>query len=183
MKSSIIAAVRTEQELTAALEAAVETVFYLTPSVFTLAPAVEKAHARGKRLFIHMDLAEGIGKDRAGLQLVKNMHVDGIISSRGSIIKMAKEAGLFTVQRFFLVDSHSVETIVETIKSVKPDMAEIMPAVVPKVMTSLKEKVSIPMIAGGLIDSRDEIERAIESGAAAVSIGKKEFWEAGQCTQ
>ncbi|MBE7062543.1 MAG: glycerol-3-phosphate responsive antiterminator [Ruminococcaceae bacterium] len=178
MHGKIIAAVRTEQELSDALLSAVDTVFYLTPSVFTLAPAVEKAHARGKKLFIHMDLTEGVGKDRAGLQLVKNMHADGIISTRGSIIKMAKEAGLFTVQRFFLVDSHSVETIVETIKSVKPDMAEIMPGVVPKVMTSLKGTVPIPIIAGGLIDSREEIEKAIEGGAAAVSIGKKEFWEA-----
>ena len=92
------------------------------------------------------------------------------------LIKLAKEVGLFTVQRFFLVDSHSVETILETIKSVKPDMAEVMPGVVPKVIADLKEKVTIPVIAGGLIDSRDEIKLALQSGAAAVSIGKKEFW-------
>lgn len=176
MQGKIIAAVRTEPELAEALRTAVETVFYLTPSVFTLAPAVEKAHAEGKKLFVHMDLTEGIGKDRAGLQLVKNMHADGIISTRGSMIKMAKEAGLFTVQRFFLVDSHSVATIVETVKAAKPDMLEIMPGVVPKVIARLKNETGVPVIAGGLIDSTLEIEGALAAGAAAVSIGKKEFW-------
>lgn len=176
MKGSIIAAVRTERELATALDTAVETVFYLTPSVFSLAPSVEKAHARDKKIFIHMDLAEGIGKDRAGLQLVKNMHTDGIISTRGSIIKMAREMGLATVQRFFLVDSHSVATIAETVKAVKPDKIEIMPGVVPKVIAHLKKETEVPLIAGGLIDSQEEIEKALAAGAAAVSIGKKEFW-------
>ncbi len=176
MKSKVIAAVRTEQEVLSALETAVETVFYLAPSVFSLGPAVEKAHQRGKQIFIHMDLAEGIGKDKAGLQLVKNMHVDGIISTRSGMIKMAKEIGLFTVQRFFIVDSHSVDTTLETIKASRPDMAEIMPGVVPKVIASLKEKTPVPIIAGGLIDSSEEVEKALCSGAAAVSIGKAEFW-------
>lgn len=176
MQGNIIAAVRTEEEVHAALESDVNTVFFLAPGIFNLTKTVEKIHAKGKKLFIHMDLAEGIGKDRAGLQLVRNLHVDGIISTRSGLIKLAKEVGLFTVQRFFLVDSHSVETILETIKSVKPDMAEVMPGVVPKVIADLKEKVTIPVIAGGLIDSREEIENALRSGAAAVSIGKKEFW-------
>lgn len=176
MKSKVIAAVRTEKEVLAALETAVETIFFLAPSVFSLGPAVEKAHGRGKQIFIHMDLAEGIGKDRAGLQLVKNMHVDGIISTRSSMIKMAKEIGLFTVQRFFIVDSHSVDTTLETIKAARPDMAEIMPGVVPKVIARLKEKTGVPIIAGGLIDSGEEIEKVLCSGAAAVSIGKTEFW-------
>lgn len=177
MKGKIIAAVRTEKEVRAALETGVETIFYLAPSIFSLPPAVEKVHGGGKQIFIHMDLAEGIGKDRAGLQLVKNLHVDGIISTRSGMIKMAKEIGLFTVQRFFIVDSHSVDTTLETIKASRPDMAEIMPGVVPKVIARLKAQTAVPIIAGGLIDSDEEIEKAFCSGAAAVSIGKAEFWE------
>ncbi len=176
MIGKVIAAVRTEKEVLEALESPVDTVFFLAPGVFTLGSVVERAHARGKRLFIHMDLAEGIGKDKMGLKLAKNLHIDGIISTRSAMIKMAKEVGLYTVQRFFIMDSHSIDTTLETIKATRPDMMEIMPGVLPKVITRLRGETEIPLIAGGLIDSRAEIETAIEHGAMAVSIGKKEFW-------
>ena len=40
--------------------------------------------------------------------------------------------GLFTIQRFFIVDSHSVDTAVESIRIGKPDVVEIMPGVIGK---------------------------------------------------
>ncbi len=177
MEGKIIAAVRTEEELSRALLSGVDTIFFLAPTVFNIASAVERAHQKGKRLLLHMDLAEGIGRDKLGLRLVKNMHADGIISTRASMIKMAKELGLYTVQRFFLVDSHSVDTMIETVKTAKPDMAEIMPGVVPKVISRFRKETGVPVICGGLIETKKEMEEAFFGGAAAVSIGKKEFWE------
>ena len=176
MKGKIIAAVRTEEELSRALLSETEIIFFLAPTVFNTASVVERAHRKGKKLLIHIDLAEGIAKDKLGLQLVKNMHADGIISTRQGMIKIAKELGLYTVQRFFLVDSHSVDTIIETVKTAKPDMAEIMPGVVPKVISHIHRETGVPVICGGLIDTQREIEEAFSGGAAAVSIGKEEFW-------
>ena len=129
-----------------------------------------------KKIFIHLDLADGIGKDRAGVSFVKEVGVDGIISTRANIIKFAREEKLFTVQRFFVVDSQSIATAVETVKSSKPDMVEIMPGVVEKVIKGMKEKTGVPVIAGGLIESQQEIENALNAGATAISTGKKEFW-------
>ena len=57
------------------------------------------------------------------------------------------------------------------------DMIEVMPGTVTKVITSLKTKTEIPIIAGGLIETRQEIDEAMNSGAAGVSTGKKELWE------
>lgn len=176
MEAKIIAAVRTEEEFSDALLSDVETIFFLAPTIFNTAAAVERAHQNGKRLLLHMDLAEGIGRDKLGLRLVKNMHADGIISTRAGMIKMAKEMGLYTVQRFFLVDSHSVDTVIETVKSAKPDMAEIMPGVVPKVIARIRKETGVAVICGGLIETKEEIKEAFCGGAAAVSIGKKEFW-------
>lgn len=172
----IIAAVRNERELEAARNSRIKMIFYLSPNILTLEENVKAVHAAGKKIFLHMDLAEGIGKDKPGLVYVKQLGVDGIISTRVNIIKAAREAGLFTVQRFFIVDSQSVATSLESIKASKPDMIEVMPGIVTKVIADLKADLNIPIIAGGLIETRREIEEAIHSGASAVSTGKQELW-------
>jgi len=172
----IIAAVRTERELELAIQSGATTIFYLSPNILTLEQVVKDVHAAEKKIFLHMDLAEGIGKDKAGLLYVKQHGVDGIISTRVNIIKAAREAGLFTVQRFFIVDSQSVNTTLEGIRASKPDMIEIMPGTVTKVIADLKNKLNIPIIAGGMIESRLEARDALQSGATAVSTSKRELW-------
>lgn len=176
-KCAVIAAVRSESELDAALCSKVQMIFDLCPSILTLGKVIEKAHASGKKLLIHLDLAEGIGKDKCGIEYAKIMGVDGIISTRVNIIRSAKELGLFTVQRFFIVDSHSIRTTLDSLRTSKADMIEIMPGVVYKVIKELCSLTGVPIIAGGIIDSRDEVEKALASGASAISTGKKELWE------
>lgn len=172
----IIAAARSEAEVRAAAESGVEMIFMLAPNILELSTQVEVAHKAGKKFFIHLDLAEGIGKDEFGIEYAKEQGVDGIISTRTNVIKLAKKAGLFTVQRFFILDSQSVDTTIETAKASKADMIEIMPGVVSKVIRKLKGEVLVPIVAGGLIETADEINDAISAGAAAISSGKKEFW-------
>lgn len=172
----VIAAVRTAEEFAAAAESEVGIIFQLAPNIETLKSQVEFAHGKGKKLFIHIDLAEGIGKDEYGIKFAGKLGVDGIISTRTGMIKLAKNAGLFTVQRFFIVDSHSVETTVESVKSSKADMIEIMPGTVTKIIGRLKNRLNMPIVAGGLIETDEEAENALKNGAAAVSTGKKEIW-------
>ncbi len=125
---------------------------------------------------MHIDFAEGVGRDRAGLLFIQNLGIDGIISTRANIIRMAREFGLATVQRFFIVDSHSVDTAVESIKVSKPDTIEIMPGILPRTITKFKERVKMPVIAGGLIETKGDIIGAIAAGASAISTAKKELW-------
>lgn len=174
---AVIAAVRNIESLKVAVDSSVEVIFDLAPNIFNLKEKVETVHKAGKKLFIHIDLAEGIGKDRTGIEFAKRMNVDGIISTRSNLIKTASEMGLLTVQRFFIIDSHSVATTTDALKNSKTDMIEVMPGVVSKVIKDLKERISQPIIAGGLIDEASEIKMAIDSGAAAVSTGAADFWE------
>ncbi len=175
-RNAVIAAVRTEEEVMEVLETNVRMIFYLCPDLHTLESIVEKVHKSDKKILIHFDLATGIGKDRSGLQFVKGIGVDGIVSTRVNIIKMAREVGLFTVQRFFIVDSHSVDTTIDALKASKADMIEIMPGVIPKVISDLKSKFDLTIIAGGLIETKEEVITAIKSGATAVSTGKRSLW-------
>ena len=172
----VIAAVRTTDELSAAIKSDVKIIFDLSPDILSLSENIKNVHAAGKKFFIHIDLASGIGKDESGIKFAKAAGVDGIISTRVNIIRMARDLGIFSVQRFFAVDSHSIGTTVSAIKASKPDMIEIMQGILYKVIGNLCEKTDIPVIAGGLIDSAEEVEFAVKSGATAVSTGKEELW-------
>ena len=172
----IIAAVRSNEELVLAANSSVEIIFMLAPNIADLKEQADLIHKAGKKIYIHLDLAEGIGKDEYGIRFAKEQGVDGIISTRTNIIKLAKKEGLFTVQRFFIVDSHSVYTTIESAKSSKADMIEFMPGTVSKVIDRLKKELDIPIVAGGLIETAEEIEEAIMCGAVAISTGKKQFW-------
>ena len=76
-----------------------------------------QAHAVGKYVMVHIDLAEGIGKDRAGIEFLAGCGVDGIISTRSQIIRFAKDLHLLTVQRFFALDSKGMESIDDAIRN------------------------------------------------------------------
>jgi glycerol uptake operon antiterminator len=55
-------------------------------------------------------------------------------------------------------------------------MIEIMPGVVPKVITRISAQTKRPVIAGGLIETEEEVKEILNSGAAAISTGKKALW-------
>lgn len=173
----VIAAVRCDEDFDRALNSDVKVIFVLSSTVLEVASMALMAKRAGKRMFIHMDLCEGVGKDKAGVEFLKNAGVFGIISTRVNIIRFAREAGLKTVQRFFIVDSHSVDTTLEGLKSGKPDMMELMPGTVTKIISRIREKSQIPIIAGGLIETKAEVSDAMLCGAYAVSTGNKNLWE------
>jgi len=101
----------------------------------------------------------------------------GIISTRPALIKTANEAGLKTVQRIFLLDTQSVDSAATMLKS-RPNMAEVMPGVVPgRVIEKICTEAGVSVIAGGLIATEEEVMLAISAGAMAVSTGKKELWD------
>ena len=89
---------------------------------------------------------------------------------------MAKEEGLLTVQRFFIVDSKAILTAYDAINASNPDMVEIMPGLMPEIIKKFVEKVKPSIIAGGLISTREQIEQALKAGASAISTGKEELW-------
>ena len=153
----------------------VEVLFHLSANIMTIESDIKKAKANNKYIFVHIDLAEGIGKDRTGIKWLSQLGADGIISTRAQLIKSAKECGLTTIQRFFVLDSKGMGSISEMIDATRPDLIEIMPGVIPKALSLFSEK-GIPVIAGGLIETKAEVTAALSSGAVAVSTGKSNLW-------
>ena len=172
--SPVIAAVG-EDGFEVALLSPSEVIFCLHASILTVAQCVEKAHAAGKVIFVHIDLADGIGRDRAGLAYLASIGVDGVISTRTQLVRQAREVGLLTVQRFFALDSQGLASMEETLGGATTDLIEIMPGVIGKVIARVASG-STPVIAGGLIETKDELLAALSHGALAVSTGKQELW-------
>jgi glycerol uptake operon antiterminator len=173
----VIAAVREEYDLETALRSPVTTIFLLHSDIFSLKGCVGKIRDYGKIVFIHFDLIEGLGKDQKALRyLAQTVAPDGIMSTRSSFVKYARQEGMIAIQRAFLVDSQSYNTMQKTIHSVEPDMIEIMPAVMPGILKRVCGSINIPVIAGGLIDTKEDIMEILNTGVLAISTGKKELW-------
>lgn len=175
-KGKVIAAVRNSEQLALAAESGVDIIYMLSTNIVDLEEHIALAHGGGKRIFVHLDLAEGIGKDEYGIRYIKERGADGIITTRANIIKLAKKVGIACVQRFFIIDSQSVATTAEVVRASKADMIEIMPGTVTKVIAQLSRELNVPIVAGGLLETYEEVEVALASGAAAVSTGKRELW-------
>lgn len=158
-----------------AIHSPAKVLFYLSADIMTVLDRIRQAHAAEKVLLIHADLAEGIGKDRAGIRFLAANGVDGIISTKTQLIRFAKEQELLTVQRFFALDSKGLESTEDILRSTNPHTMELMPGVIGKAIERFSHG-NIPVIAGGLIQTKAEVMDALGCGATAVSTGQQELW-------
>ena len=172
----IIAAVKNEEDFSASLSSEVQTIFMLSSNILTVEDYARRAHEGGKLLFVHMDFVDGLSKDAAGVRYLATKNIDGIISTRSNIISVAADCGIPTVQRFFMIDSRSLDTALESLRASKASMVEIMPGIAYKAITKMRSSINIPIIAGGLIEQKEEIFSALSSGASMISTGKRELW-------
>ena len=173
-QNPVIAAVG-EDKWEAALTSPAQVLFHLAAELTTVKERIEQAHKAGKLLLIHIDLAEGIGKDRVGIRYLADCGVDGIISTKAQLIRYAKEQGLLTVQRFFALDSKGMESIEEMLRITNPHLMEIMPGVIGKAIRRFSQG-RVPVIAGGLVQTKQEVTEALGCGATAVSTGQQALW-------
>lgn len=176
----VIAAVREQADAAKAAKSPVAAVFLLGGSILTLEETVRMLKEAGKPVFIHMDLCEGLGRDAAAVRwCARNLRPDGMISTKSQLLHAAKEEGLITIQRMFLMDSASLLSGMRLMKGNPPDMVELMPGLVPKAIRAVSGKLSIPVIAGGMITEADEVAGALRAGALAVSTSDQVLWRMG----
>ena len=175
-ENPIIAAPRSDEAFYEAINSPVGIIIILNGNLETLEQYVLSAHEKGKIIIIHIDLCGGLGKDIYALKHLKKIGADGIASTKSHLIKSAKELGLVALQRFFIVDSQSLYTAYENIRQTKPDMIEIMPGIMPRVIKEIKNHVALPVVAGGLISQREDIIEALGAGASGISTAKENLW-------
>lgn len=174
----VIAAIKDENGLRDCLESDCQVVFILYGNVCNISSIVGKIKEKGKTAIVHMDLISGLSSKEIAVNFIKETtEADGIISTKPLIVRRAKELGLLTIQRFFIIDSIALENAKRQIELYKPDCVEIMPGVMPKILRIMRGFVQMPIITGGLLTDKGDVITALSSGADAISTTKKELWE------
>ena len=179
MANPVIAAVRDFSGLYSALKSPVEFVFLLDASLMNIRQRVQQIKGAGKKAFVHLDMVAGLGKDAGALEFLwEDCRPDGVILTKPNMIQTARHLGFITVQRLFVLDSLSVQTGLKIANESRPDFIEVMPgAVVAKIIAQIRKKSSVPVIAGGLVENRDEVAELLKAGALAVSTSKTDLWK------
>ncbi len=173
----VIAAVKNEQQLKLALKSECETVFLLFGDLLNIGDLTRMVRDSGKKAIVHIDLVNGLSSREVAVDFIaKTTCADGIISTKPQLIKRAKELGLFTVLRVFVIDSKAFENISRDRIAVEPDVMEILPGIMPQVITTICKMIPTPIIAGGLISQKKDILAALDAGAIAVSTTNQEIW-------
>lgn len=173
----VIAAVKDEAHLEAALESNSALIFLLTGSIFNLQGLVEEIHRAQKRVFVHVDLLEGFSRDAVSLKYIhEQIAPEGIITTRPSLVKRAVEFSAFAIRRVFIFDSLSMETAIESIKGTRVDAVEVLPGTIPKTIRRIVEETKAPLIAGGLFEDKSDVIEALKAGAMGVSTSNRQLW-------
>lgn len=177
-KKPVIAGVKNVEDALRAVELQVEILFFLTGTLFDLQELVRYDLEPRPLIFAHVDLLQGIGKDQWGLRfLAREVGVDGILTTRSQLVKAAKKEGLLAVQRLFVLDSEALKTGLSIVTASAPDAVEILPALIlPHIHQRLPVAELPPIIAGGLIETVDEVRAVLKTPARAVSTSRKELW-------
>lgn len=68
----------------------------------------------------------------------------------------------------------SLATGIKSVKDTKPDAIEVMPVIASKLM--LKDQASVPIIAGGLISTKNDVIETLSTGVLAVSTSSENLW-------
>ena len=102
---------------------------------------------------------------------------DGIISTHPNLIRHAHTLGLLTIQRAFVLDSLSLDTLFSQQSLCQPDFIEVLPGIMPPIITEISQKTQTPLIAGGLIRTKQDVLSAMNAGAAAVSTSARSVWK------
>lgn len=178
VESQMIASVKNEEDLQHALTSNCNIVFLLTGNLMTIADYIQQLRVANKHVFLHLDFIDGLSNSKNALNYVAEYwNPTGIITTKSHIVKMAKEVGLLTIQRIFLLDWAAINKGIEMVKSCKPDAVEILPGIIPKIIDQLSRDLEFPIIAGGLISDISEVHAALEAGALAVSSGDPAMWK------
>ena len=176
-ENPVIAAVKDMSGLNEALNSDVDIIFVLFGDIMSVKDISNKISSKDKLGIIHIDLVEGLSNKEVAIKFVKETtSFSGIITTKSNLIKLAKSYGLFAIQRFFVFDTISLNNSKNHAIS-DCDAIEILPGVIPKVIKNIAANTKRPVVAGGLIDSKEDVIMALNAGATCVSTSKAEIWE------
>ena len=176
-ENPIIMAIKDDEGFQASLKLdEARIVFVLYGEVATIADITGQLKAAGKMVMGHMDLIAGLSTREEAVDFIaKYTKADGVISTRFEQIKRGKQLGLSTIYRIFVIDSKALSNLNRHIADYA-DIVEILPGLMPKIISRMRKKMGVPIIAGGLIAEKEDVIQALNAGAVAISTTNEDVW-------
>lgn len=135
---------------------------------------VDAAHAKGKKVFFHMDLLQGLTNDEYGCEYSCQMlKADGVISTKAKVLSTAKKNLCLAILRLFLIDTKSLKKGIALCQAVKPDYIEVLPGFSCSLLPYIQQEIETKIMCGGLIRTAEEIQYCFQMGAHAVTISNR----------
>ena len=129
-QTHIIPSIRAPEFIASSARAPGKVVYFLFGNPEHIAEMVEVVAAAGKVPMVNIDLAAGLARDEVFRCLyLAHRQVQGIISTHIEPLRAARDFGLFTIKRTFLLDSAALDCSLHSLKQFLPDALEIMPAI------------------------------------------------------
>ncbi len=171
INQQVIPAVSVGKDFERFLDSSFEYGILMNMNVAFLGQLTQIAHSKGKKVLYHLDLINGLTNDEYGCEYAcQQLKADGVISTRGKVVEIAKKNKKIAILRLFLIDTKSLEKGLNMCNNVKPDYMEVLPGIASSIIPQLKEKTDVDIMSGGLISSVEQIDECINNGAVAVTI-------------
>lgn len=177
-KHPIIAAVHSFEDAAVAAESPCAVVFLLGGKLFDVKEMVGRLQQRGKIVFVHLDLAEGIARDANGVQILAEIvRPDGVITTKNNLVRTIREYGMLAALRCFIMDGQSYQKAIQVSGNVSPDFVELMPGILPaSLIQSFCRQTGAAVVAGGLVRSAMDANQAFAAGAQGISTSERSLW-------
>lgn len=175
-RTPVIPAVKEPETLDRALCHDGAAVFLLCGDILNIGELVDRVHRAGKQAVIHGDLIAGLAPKEIAVDYLRRCGADGIISTRPHLIRRGRELGMLTVLRVFAIDSKAVSNLGRETEGGMPDVIEILPGTLCKVLRRLSRELPVPLIAGGLLSDKADVLAALGAGALCVSASDESLW-------
>lgn len=174
----VIPAAKNEEWLQACKDSECGIVYIIYGDICSISDIVQTIKDMGKLAIVHIDLIVGLSAKEISVDFIqKYTKADGIISMKPNMIKRAKELGMFAIQRFYVMDALSYANVVKHVKTCNPDLVELLPAGLTKVIGYILEEVDIPIVASGIVMDKEDVMGALKAGAFAVSTTNRKVWD------
>lgn len=152
-------------------------VFVLYGDITNIGDIVQALKNKNKIVFVNVDMIDGFSSKNSVIKFMKqNTLADGIISSKTTVLRFAKELGFYTVHRFFIIDSLSYKSIDKQLEISKADMINIVPGWSIVVEWAVQEHEQ-PVIASGLVCEKKLVIDNLKAGAIAICSTNHDIWD------
>lgn len=177
MDRTLIPAITNIKDLEYFLTLDHDTCVVMSIHVSMIQRVVDRCKARDKKVWLHLDLIPGLSSDEYGAEFaIQSFNVDGIVSTKAPAIKAAKKKKVTAIYRVFLIDTASMNRSLARIEELKPDYIEFLPALAHKILPLIQKRIDVPVIGGGLIQTKQDMQECFDSGMVAVTVSKTNLW-------